>query len=127
MTTGTGTATGTATVPAQRPAPQPPPELRGRTQIADRVVSKIACCAAAEVPEVREVHLGNLPWTRSSNAEVRGDQAAVRLTVSLAYPSPLRAVAARLRKHVIGRVAAQTGLTVTRLDVTVTDLGGEPP
>ncbi|GAA3231209.1 Asp23/Gls24 family envelope stress response protein [Nonomuraea helvata] len=123
----TGTATGTAAVPAQRPAPQPPPELRGRTQVAGRVVSKIACCAAAEVPEVREVHLGNLPWTRSSSAEVRGDQAAVRLTVSLAYPSPLRAVAARLREHVIDRVATQTGLNVTRLDVTVTDLGGEPP
>ncbi|MEV0230458.1 Asp23/Gls24 family envelope stress response protein [Nonomuraea sp. NPDC050786] len=127
--TGTGTATGagTVTVPAQRPTPQPPPELRGRTQIAGRVVSKIACCAAAEIPEVREVHLGNLPWARSSSAEVRGEQAAVRLTVSVAYPSPLRAVAARLREHVIGRVAAQTGLDVTRLDVTMTDLGGEPP
>ncbi|MEV1170059.1 Asp23/Gls24 family envelope stress response protein [Nonomuraea sp. NPDC049784] len=125
MTTATGA--GTVTVPAQRPAPQPPPELRGHTQIAGRVVIKIACCAAEEVPEVREVHLGGRPWTRSSSAEVRGEQATVRLNVSVAYPSPLRAVAARLREHVIGRITAQTGLNVTRLDVTMIDLGGELP
>ncbi|MEQ4719118.1 Asp23/Gls24 family envelope stress response protein [Nonomuraea sp. B19D2] len=125
MTTATGA--GTVTVPAQRPAPQPPPELRGRTEVTGRVVAKIACCAAVEVPEVRVAHLGGLPWTRTSGAEVRGEQAVVWLNVSVAYPSPLRAVAARLREHVIGRIAAQTGLNVTRLDVTMTDLGGELP
>ncbi|MEV0996302.1 hypothetical protein [Nonomuraea sp. NPDC050202] len=116
----------TMTVPAQRRAPLPAPERRGRTEIADRVVSKIACVAAAEVPEVRDVQPRGLPWTPSAG-EVHGDQAVVRLNVSVAYPSPLHAVAARLREHVIRRVAAQTGLYVTRLDITMTDVGGDLP
>ncbi|MFI9592232.1 Asp23/Gls24 family envelope stress response protein [Nonomuraea sp. NPDC052265] len=114
------------TVPRQRLAPADEPERRGRTEIADRVVAKIACCAAREVPEVRDVRLGGVPWTRSSSAEVRGERATLRLNVTVGYPAPLRAVAARLREHVRTRVAMQTGLNVTRLDVTMTDLAGGP-
>ncbi|MGP3934893.1 Asp23/Gls24 family envelope stress response protein [Nonomuraea sp. KM88] len=139
----------TVTVPAQRRPPQPPPEARGRTEVADQVVLKIACLAAAEVPEVREAHSRTAPWSRSpdagaaarrggtpggkaapwrrsSSAEVRGGRATIRLHVSVAYPAPLRGVAARLREHVSRRVAVQTGLEVSRLDVIVTDLAGEP-
>ncbi|MET7332229.1 Asp23/Gls24 family envelope stress response protein [Nonomuraea sp. NPDC005650] len=119
-----GTATGTATVPGQRLTP-PPPEVRGRTRIAGRVVAKIACLAAEEVPEVLRVRPTGT--SRSPGAEVRGEQAMVHLDVNVAYPSPLRAVGARLRQHVIARVAAQTGLNVTRLDVTITDFGGDLP
>lgn len=114
------------TVPRQRPTPAVAPERRGRTEISERVVAKIACTAAQEVPEVRDVRLGGLPWTRSSSAEVRGDRATVKLNVSVAYPAPLHAVAARLREHVRNRVLMQTGLNVTRLDVTMTDLEGGP-
>ncbi|GAA3564535.1 hypothetical protein GCM10022419_051500 [Nonomuraea rosea] len=110
---------GATTVPAQRRTPRE----RGRTEVSDRVVVKIASCAAKEVPEVRGVRMGGLPWTRSSGAEVHGDQATVKLNVSIVYPSPVHAVAARLREHVIRRVAYQTGLTVTRVDLSVTDLG----
>ncbi|MEV0626316.1 Asp23/Gls24 family envelope stress response protein [Nonomuraea wenchangensis] len=123
MTAATGA--GTMAVPGQRPAP-PPPEVRGRTRIADQVVTKIACCAAGEVPEVLRVRPGGGTWrSPSSDAEVHGEQAAVYLSVSVAYPSPLREVAARVRQHVIARVAAQTGLDVTHLDVTITDFGGD--
>ncbi|MEZ7131858.1 Asp23/Gls24 family envelope stress response protein [Nonomuraea sp. AD125B] len=124
MTAATGA--GIVTVPGQRPAP-PPPEVRGRTRIADEVVTKIACCAAGEVPEVLGVHPGGGWRSPSSDAEVRGERAAVHLSVSVAYPSPLRDVAARVRQHVIARVAAQTGLNVTHLDVTITDFGGDLP
>ncbi|MEV4577831.1 Asp23/Gls24 family envelope stress response protein [Nonomuraea jabiensis] len=117
---------GTVAVPGQRTAP-PPPEVRGRTRIAGRVVTKIACCAAGEVPEVLRVRPGGASRSRSSDAEVRGEQATVHLSVSVAYPSPLRTVAARVRQHVIARVTAQTGLNVTRLDVTITDFGGDLP
>ncbi|NUP01562.1 MAG: Asp23/Gls24 family envelope stress response protein [Nonomuraea sp.] len=120
------TAAPRVTVPRQRLAPTAEPERRGRTEITDRVVAKIACCAAREVPEVRDVRLGGMPWTRSTSAEVRGDRATVKLNVTVAYPAPLHAVAARLREHVRNRVAMQTGLTVTRLDVTMTDLDGGP-
>ncbi|MEV4801068.1 Asp23/Gls24 family envelope stress response protein [Nonomuraea sp. NPDC049421] len=116
-----------STVPAQRPAPPPAPELRGRTEISDRVVTKIACMAAREVPEVRDVQLRTLPWARPSGGEVHKGQTTLRLSVSVAYPAPLHAVAARLREHVTRRVAAQTGLNVARLDITMTDLGGDLP
>jgi uncharacterized alkaline shock family protein YloU len=118
---------GRVVVPSQRPAPLPSPERRGRTEISDRVITKIACSAAMEVPEVRDVRPRGLPWTRASSGAVHGDQVTLRLNVSVGYPSPLRAVATRLREHVTRRVAAQTGLDVTRLDITMTDLGGDLP
>ena len=124
---GADVAAGAMTVPAQRRAPQEAPERRGRTVLSGQAVVKIASCAAREVPEVREVRLGGPPWTRSSSAQVHGDQAVVRLNVNVAYPSPLHAVAARLREHVIHRVELQTGLTVTRLDMSITDVGGDLP
>ncbi|MBF8190779.1 Asp23/Gls24 family envelope stress response protein [Nonomuraea sp. K274] len=120
---------GAATVPAQRRPPPPAPERRGRTEVTGQVVMKLATCAAREVPEVRAVHLRGLPWARSSGVDIRGNEAEIHLNVTLGYPAPLRAVAARLREHVMRRVARQTGLNVTRLDVTVepgTGLGTGP-
>ncbi|MGW0806979.1 Asp23/Gls24 family envelope stress response protein [Nonomuraea sp. NPDC002799] len=117
---------GAVTVPAQR-RPPVEPEWRGRTEIAGRAVVKIACCAAREVPEVRDVHLKGLPWSRPSSAEVHGERAIVRLNVSVAYPAPLHAVAACLRQHVSNRIAYQTGLQVTRLDVIMANVGGDLP
>ncbi|MEU6711854.1 Asp23/Gls24 family envelope stress response protein [Nonomuraea sp. NPDC046802] len=115
----------TVTVPAQRRPPLREPERRGRTEISPRVVIKIACHAAREVPEVRDVQmrLSGRPRGRVSSARVHGDWTTVRLNVSVAYPSPLRAVGDRLRQHVIERVTSQTGLKVVRLDVIMTDLG----
>ncbi|TDD47760.1 Asp23/Gls24 family envelope stress response protein [Nonomuraea terrae] len=121
----TAVTPGRVTVPAQRPAPLPAPERRGRTEIADRAVAKIACCAAKEVPEVRDVRVGGSPWTRPSTARVRDDRATLRLNVSMAYPIPLHAAVTRLRDHVIRRVELQTGLEVRRLDIVVTELGGD--
>ncbi|MEU8359561.1 Asp23/Gls24 family envelope stress response protein [Nonomuraea sp. NPDC048882] len=114
-------------MPAQRAAPLPSPERRGRTEISDRAITKIACGAAMEVPEVRDARPRGLPWTRTSGGAVHGNQAALRLNVSVGYPSPLHAVARRLREHVTRRVAAHTGLDVTRLDITMTDLDGDQP
>ncbi|SDK14332.1 Asp23/Gls24 family envelope stress response protein [Nonomuraea jiangxiensis] len=134
-TTGGEQRAGTVTVPAQRPVPPAAPERRGRTEVTDRVVAKIACHAAMEVPEVRDVRLRSgpfqrgpvrgVPWGRSSSAEVRGDRATVHLAVGVAYPAPLRAIGRRLREHVIRRVTAQTGVYVSRLDITMIDVGGE--
>ncbi|WP_346111370.1 Asp23/Gls24 family envelope stress response protein [Nonomuraea maheshkhaliensis] len=114
-------------MPAQRATPLPSPERRGRTEISDRVITKIACGAAMEVPEVRDARPRGLPWTRASGGAVHGGQAALRLNVRVGYPSPLHAVARRLREHVTRRVAAHTGLDVTRLDITMTDLDGDLP
>ncbi|MFG2075881.1 Uncharacterized conserved protein YloU, alkaline shock protein (Asp23) family [Nonomuraea maritima] len=112
----------TTTAPAER---RTAAERRGRTEISDRAVTKIACRAALEVPEVREVYLGTSLWSRPSGSRVRGGRATLKLTVSMAYPTPLHAVSARLREHVIRRVEAQTGLEVRRLDIVLNELGGD--
>lgn len=116
-----GGATTTAPAAQRRTAA----ERRGRTEISDRAVTKIACRAALEVPEVRDVHLGTSLWSRPSGSRVRGGRATLRLTVSMAYPTPLHAVSARLREHVIERVEQQTGLEVRRLDIVLNEIGGD--
>jgi uncharacterized alkaline shock family protein YloU len=118
------------TVPAQRPAEPAPPEQRGRTLVCERVASKIACGAALEVPGVRQVSRrdGGLPWNRSSAAHVRGDEVEVGLNVVVDYPAPLREVAGDIRSHVATQVGELTGLRVSRVDVTMTELApGERP
>ncbi|MFG1686644.1 Asp23/Gls24 family envelope stress response protein [Nonomuraea sp. NPDC049269] len=113
--------TAVVAVPEQRPAPVPP-ERRGRTEVADRVAGKIAGHAAREVAGVREVsERGGLRRTRPASAAVRGGDVEIGLTVSVAYPVPLRAVAGQIRNHVAARVAALTGLRVSRVDVTMTE------
>jgi uncharacterized alkaline shock family protein YloU len=113
--------TAVVVVPGQRPAPVPP-ERRGRTEVADRVAGKIAGYVAREVAGVREVsERGGLRRTRSASATVRDDGVEIGLTVSVAYPAPLRAVAGQIRNHVAARVAALTGLRVSRVDVTMTE------
>ncbi|MFD1536410.1 Asp23/Gls24 family envelope stress response protein [Nonomuraea guangzhouensis] len=113
--------TAVVVVPEQRPAPVPP-ERRGRTEVADRVAGKIAGHAAREVAGVREVsERGGLRRTRPASATVRGGDVEIGLTVSVAYPVPLRAVAGQIRNHVAARVAALTGLRVSRVDVTMTE------
>ncbi|MER7502978.1 Asp23/Gls24 family envelope stress response protein [Nonomuraea pusilla] len=104
-------------VPRQRRPPPPAPESRGRTEVGDRAATVIALAAAREVPGVRQVHEGGLPWTRASRVTVRGARAEIELSVTVGYPAPLRDVARRLREHVTRRVAEQAGLRVTRLDI----------
>ncbi|SEM72328.1 Asp23/Gls24 family envelope stress response protein [Nonomuraea pusilla] len=104
-------------VPRQRRPPPPAPESRGRTEVGDRAATVIALAAAREVPGVRKVHQGGLPWTRASRVTVRGARAEIELSVTVGYPAPLREVARRLREHVTRRVAEQAGLRVTRLDI----------
>jgi uncharacterized alkaline shock family protein YloU len=128
MTTESPTSQASAVlVPGQRPAPAVPPERRGRTEVTDRVAAKIARHAAREVAGVREViERAGLRGTRPSSATVRGDTVEVGLTVSVAYPMPLRAVAAAIRSHVASRIATLTGLQVSHVDITMTELTAPP-
>ena len=86
------------------------------------MAGKIAENAAREVAGVREVsERGGLRRTRPASATVRGGEVEIGLTVSVAYPMPVRAVAGQIRNHVAARVAALTGLRVSRVDVTMTE------
>jgi uncharacterized alkaline shock family protein YloU len=107
------------------------PEHRGRTEIADRVLAKIATRALSEIEDtggasrrVLGVRLGRdslegTPWV---TAKVDGGLATLRMRISVAYPAPVREVARRLRELVRTRVGELTGLDVREVDIDVARL-----
>ncbi|GAA4051402.1 Asp23/Gls24 family envelope stress response protein [Nonomuraea soli] len=100
-----------------------PAQVRGRTDVSDRVVSKLARQVAGEVAGVSVVsQAGGLPWGGSSGGSVEGELATIRLTVAITYPAPIRATTERLRQHVADRITELTGLGVSRIDLKVASL-----
>jgi len=103
--------------------PAVPAEQRGRTDISERVVSRIAICAAREVARVRKVgERGPLSFRGGTRAAVDGRLATLRLNVTVEYPAPIREVADEVRRHVAERVMALTGMDVGHIDIDVTDV-----
>ncbi len=122
-----GDAEDTASPTSPEAAPVPrvrravPAERRGRTEIPDRVVLRIATHAAGEVARVREVReRGPLAFGGHTRATVSGELATLELEVSVDYPAPLLQMAEEIRQHVNERVHTLTGLTVGQIDIDVT-------
>jgi uncharacterized alkaline shock family protein YloU len=122
-------------------APGSPP---GRTSLGlitlnDRVMEKVAACAAAEVPDAgssaprmlrrslagtgalgtRQTSLTGLPKV---SADVDGSTVALDLSISVRWPASVPAVTRAVRDRVRHRVRALTGMTVLDVDISVTDL-----
>lgn len=109
---------------------------RGRTAIADQVVTKVAGIAAREVAGVFELGGGAAraigavtqrvgvgdERTRGVNVEVGERQAAVDLKIVVEYGESIPAVSAQVRENVIARIEGITGLDVTEVNVDVNDL-----
>ncbi|WP_024873995.1 Asp23/Gls24 family envelope stress response protein [Saccharomonospora piscinae] len=111
----------------------------GRIDISDRVVATLAAVAAAEVPDagsaasgmlgrslgetrapgVRRTSLAGRPKT---SARVDGARARVHVVLSVRWPASVAEVCAEVRHRVTERIEWLTGLTVTDLDIEVTDL-----
>ena len=109
----------------------PAPGQRGRTTIADRVVTRVAARAVAEVEQTggaarQLIGITIGPQTGEGTARVSartdGHLAMIQLRVSLAYPAPVRAVTREVRRHVIERVTGLTGLEVRHVDIEVARL-----
>ena len=125
--------------------------LLGRSElgsiiIADRVVTKIAACAAAEHPDVgaaasrmlgravpgagylgvRGTDLDALPKT---SVEVDGSKAFVTMEISVRWPASVLKVTEQVRRRVRDRVAELTGLQVDEVHIVVSDLATDliPP
>jgi uncharacterized alkaline shock family protein YloU len=81
----------------------------GLTTVADRAVGRIAGRAAMEVPDVLDCAV---------TARVTGGVATLDARVDLRYPAPVASTAARVRAHLVERVAL-TGLRVSVVDVSV--------
>ncbi|MEV7012735.1 Asp23/Gls24 family envelope stress response protein [Streptosporangium sp. NPDC051022] len=98
-----------------------PPERRGRTEIPERVVSRIAARAAGEVARVREVRERRpLAFGGHTSATVDDGLTLLELEVTVDYPAPLLRMAEEIRRHVNDRVHTLTGLTVGQIDIDVT-------
>lgn len=119
--TGTGTADASAGTA---------PEDRGRVDVADQVVQKIALGALEETEGVggstgtvgRMLGRDDADGHPRVEATVSGQWARIDARISVAYPSPVAAVCDRARAHVVRQVEALTGLSVARVDVVVTAL-----
>ena len=121
-----------------------PGSQAGRTELGmiginDRVVEKMAARAAAEIPDAgaaaprvlgrsvtgaaalgaRTTSLTALP---KASADVDGSTVIVDLSISVRWPASVPEVSSAVREHVRGRVHELTGLTVTEVSISVTDL-----
>jgi uncharacterized alkaline shock family protein YloU len=119
---------------------------RGRTTISDSVVSQIAGIAAQEVDGV---HMGGSVsraaggiigsitgsegQTRGVSVEIGTTEVAVDLTMGVEYGRNILEVVEEVRRRISERVQSLTGLRVTELNATVSDIvfpddgGGRAP
>ncbi len=115
---------------------------RGSVTIDDAVVKKIAGIAAQEVEKVQVGggtsaavggFLGSVTGavtgsssgpapTSGVSVEVGNEEAAVDLTVALEYGVAIPRTTEAVRRNVINRVESLTGLRVTEVNITVTDV-----
>jgi len=109
----------------------PKPGQRGRTTIADRVVTRVAARAVAEVEQTggaarQLIGITIGPQTGEGTARVSartdGHLAMIQLRLSLAYPAPVRALTREVRRHVTERVTGLTGFEVRHVDIEVVSL-----
>lgn len=100
---------------------------RGRLEIAERAVVKVARQVANEVAGVGG-HSGgvlgiggqaDLSARPEVDVQLSGRTATMRVTVGLAYPAPLRQMTERIREHIMARVPTLTGIDVHRVDIEV--------
>ena len=109
---------------------------RGKTAIADAVVSKIAGIAAREVGGIyalgggasrafgsvtQAVGIGD-DRSQGVSVEVGEKQAAVDLVVVVEYGESIPEVAEAIRDNVSKRIEGITGLSVTEVNIAVNDL-----
>src|SRR3954454_14451896 len=109
---------------------------RGSTTIADAVVSKVAGIATREVGGVHSLGggvsraLGSVTQrvgigderSQGVAVEVGEREAAVDLTVTVEYGESIPQVSQAIRENVIKRIEGITGLSVTEVNVAITDL-----
>ena len=109
----------------------------GKTTIADVVVSKIAGIAAREVPGVHELVTQGVGGTMTGfaqrvtgadtrsqgvNVEVGDREAAIDLRLTVDYGVSIPQVAEAVRRNIMGRLEAMTGLIVKEVNIDVADL-----
>lgn len=110
---------------------------QGKTTIADAVVAKIAALATREVPGVHALVdqglgskisglaqrvVGTDARGQGVNVEVGERETAVDLALTLDYGVNIAQVTDGVRRNVVNRVQAMTGLVVKEVNIEVIDL-----
>lgn len=122
----------------EKPAPSSKPvpmksakedKPRGKTFIADEVVSVIARIAAEQVEGVHQLGDSNLRGVFSRlgrhggiESEVGLKEAAIDVDVVVEYGFPITKVASVLRKQIIDTVEYMTGRRVVEVNINVVDV-----
>ncbi|HSK99389.1 MAG TPA: Asp23/Gls24 family envelope stress response protein [Rubrobacteraceae bacterium] len=112
---------------------------RGTTTISSAVVSQIAGIAAQEIEKVQMGGgtaaavggflqsvtggaSGGSTYSRGVSVEVGQEEAAIDLTMAVEYGQSVPQLSEAVRRNVINRVENLTGLRVTEVNITVTDV-----
>jgi uncharacterized alkaline shock family protein YloU len=105
---------------------------RGRLEIADRVIERIAAEAAAEVDRatgaprrVLGVSVGSPTDRPDVSARVDGPVAIVDVVMSVAWPAPVTKVTEQVRARIVQRLADLAGVRAAQVDIRVTTLVSE--
>lgn len=119
----------------QRLSRSPLESERGKTYIKDSVVSKIASMAAGEVEGTRmggsasratrgilQGVTGSQGLSSGVSVEVGRIETAIDVTMGIEYGRNILQLAERVRDRVTERVESLTGLQVTELNVTISDV-----
>ncbi len=120
--------------PATSEDVEPPaatPAERGRLLIHDRVVEKVAARAATEVERATGTPRTVLGRTLGratedsavrTSADVDGDLVTVTVSIAVEWPTPVREVAAEVRRRIVQRIEEIVGLQVVEVDIDVPTL-----
>jgi uncharacterized alkaline shock family protein YloU len=108
---------------------------RGTTTISSSVVSQIAGIAAQEIEKVQmsggttaavggflQSVTGGTNFSQGVSVEVGQEEAAVDLTMVVEYGQSVPRITEAARRNVINRIENLTGLRVTEVNITVTDV-----
>jgi uncharacterized alkaline shock family protein YloU len=102
---------------------------RGRLEIADRVIERIAAQAAAEVDRatgtprrVLGVSVGSPTDRPDVSARVDGPFAIVDVVMSVAWPAPVTKVTEQVRARIVQHLIDLAGVRAAQVDIRVTAL-----
>ncbi len=100
---------------------------RGHTELAVKVIEKIASEVAREESSSGGASGGfmgigaraDMSARPKTSVELMGNVAVLTIEVAMPYPAPLRQAAGRLRRRIVSRVTELTGVQVRQVDIRI--------
>lgn len=132
-----GFGQGAGQAQAQAQAAPPGPEVKGRIEVADEVVEKVAGLACMEVAgvadlggdieraleSVRErIGIGNKRGDQGIKAKITGREVSIDVTIMIEYGHVVMDVARNVKANVAAQTSRMLGLKVVEVNVTVDDV-----